>query len=85
MARRPIKIKIESLKRSKLYGCADIAGRTITIDIDAHKTEKALLDTVCHEVLHVASDDFLSEAAIEKLAADLSDTLYRLRWRRLAS
>jgi len=83
MARRPIKIEKGSLKRAKLYGLADIPARTITIDIDAHKNERDLLDTVCHEVLHVAANDFLSESAIEKISADMADVLYRMKWRRI--
>ena len=85
MARRPIKIKTASLKRQKLFGEADIATRTITIDVDTHGTERELLDTVCHEVLHVASNDFLSEAAVDLIARDLADCLYRLKWRRVHS
>ena len=83
MARRPIKVEKANLKRAKLYGLADIPARTITIDVDAHTSERDLLDTVCHEVLHVAADDMLSESAIEKISADMADVLYRMKWRRI--
>ena len=82
MARRPIKIKSASLKRQKLLGLADLTGREIIIDFTAHQNEKELLDTICHEVLHVASDDFLSEKAVDNMAQDLADVLFRLKYRR---
>jgi len=82
MARRPIKIKSASLKRQKLLGLADIPAREIIIDFPAHKTEKELLDTICHEVLHLAADDLLSETAVDKIAHDLADVLFRLKYRR---
>lgn len=83
MARRPIKIQVANLKKRKLLGLADIPARVIHIDAEAHRTEKELLDTVCHEVLHVASDDFLSEQAVDKMAGELADVLYRMKWRRI--
>ena len=71
------------MSRQGILGLAHIADRKISIDYDAHKSEQALLDTICHEVLHVASKDFLSEPAVEKLAADLAQTLWRLKYRRV--
>ena len=71
------------MSRQKTLGLAHISERRIEIDFAAHKSEKELLDTLCHEVLHVASDDLLSERAVEKMAADLADVLYRMRWRRI--
>lgn len=83
MARRPIRIQVANLKRRKLLGLADIPARTIYIDAEGHQSEKELLDTVCHEVLHVASDDLLSEQAVDKIAGDLASVLYRMKWRRI--
>ena len=83
MARRPIKVSDSNMSRQKNLGLAYVTERRIEIDFAAHTHEKALLDTVCHEVLHVSSGDFLSEAAVEYLAADLADVLYRLRYRRM--
>ena len=83
MARRPIKIRDANLKRQKILGLADISTREITVDINAHQTERELLDTICHEVLHVASDDLLSEQAVDSIAHDLADVLFRMKWRRI--
>lgn len=66
-----------------MLGLASIKERKIEIDFDAHQNEKALLDTICHEVLHIASNDFLSEPAIELIASDLADVLYRSKYRRV--
>ena len=83
MARKPIKVIDAKLARSGLLGRAYIKARKIEVDFDSHGHERELLDTVCHEVLHVSSNDFLSEDAIEKLSADLADVLYRMKWRRV--
>ena len=83
MARRPIKISDTKMSRQSLLGLAAIRERSIEIDFSAHSGEKALLDTICHEVLHVASNDFLSEPAVELIASDLADVLYRLKYRRV--
>lgn len=71
------------MARQKNLGLAHVSERQIEIDFAAHTHEKALLDTVCHEVLHVSSGDFLSETAVENISADLTDVLYRLRYRRM--
>lgn len=83
MARRRIKIESKNLPRAEDYGQAFPRERRIVIDVDIHKTERELLDTVCHEVLHVASEDLLSENAVEAIAADLTDVLTRMKWRRI--
>lgn len=83
MARRPIKVLDCKMSRQNILGLATIRERKIEIDFAAHKNEKALLDTICHEVLHVASNDFLSEPAVELMAADLADVLHRLKYRRV--
>jgi len=83
MARRPIKIRTANLKRQKVLGLADIPTREIIVDVAAHQNERELLDTICHEVLHVASDDLLSEQAVDRIARDLADVLFRMKWRRI--
>ena len=83
MARRSIKIIDAKMSRQNMLGLATIKERKIEIDFSAHPNEKALLDTICHEVLHIASNDFLSEPAVELIAADLADVLYPLKYRRV--
>ena len=83
MPRRHIKIELKNIGRGEDCGQAFPRERRIVIDVDTHTSERELLDTVCHEVLHVASDDLLSENAIEAIAADLADVLTRMKWRRI--
>ena len=83
MPRRRIKIELKNIGRGEDCGQAFPRERRIVIDPATHKTERELLDTVCHEVLHVASEDLLSENAVEAIAADLTDVLTRMKWRRI--
>jgi len=83
MPRKPIKWRAESLKRQKLLGFADLAAREIVVDVNAHGSERELLDTICHELLHVSSGDMLSEKAVDLMAQDLASVLYRMKWRRV--
>ena len=83
MARRPIKVEARKMGNRDALGLAYPAERRIEIDFDAHKAEKELLDTIIHEILHVSSQDWLSEKAIELIAEDIADVLHRQKWRRI--
>ena len=83
MARRPIKVEDRKMGNRDALGLAYPKERQITIDFAAHKTEKELLDTIVHEILHVATEDWLSEKAVELIAEDITDVLHRQKWRRI--
>lgn len=83
MARRPIKVEGRKMGNRDALGLAYPKERRIEIDFDQHKTEKELLDTIVHEILHVSTEDWLSEHAIELIAEDIADVLHRQKWRRI--
>ena len=81
---KKIKIELRALGRRRALGLSWPAERRMAVDIAAHAgDEKALLDTIAHEVAHIASRNDFSESACERMAGDLSDVLWRMGWRRV--
>ena len=47
-----------------------------------HKTERALLDTVTHEALHIAAPE-LTEQQVRRCAREVARVLWAEHWRRI--
>ena len=83
-ARKPIKVIFRKLGREKALGQAFTDDRVIEVDLARHVTERDLLDTVCHEVVHIANPR-LAEATVIRIAEELAETLYSIGYRRTAN
>tara|TARA_Y100000310_G_scaffold306858_1_gene348397 strand:+ start:823 stop:1158 length:336 start_codon:yes stop_codon:yes gene_type:complete len=78
-----IEVRFRKLGREKAFGLAWCDQRVIEVDESAHKgDEMKLLDTICHEVLHIANPR-LAESTVLKLAAELAPVLYNIGYRRI--
>ncbi len=78
-----IEVRFRKLGREKAFGLAWCDQRVIEVDESAHKgDEMKLLDTICHEVLHIANPR-LAESTVLKLAAELAPALYTTGYRRI--
>lgn len=79
----PSKIKVERANLGPgVYGEAYADERLIRINPEMHKTERALLDTLTHEALHVAAPE-LTEQQVRRCAREVARVLWAEHWRRI--
>lgn len=74
-------LRFASLRKN--WGDCDlpgVAGKEIRIS-HGHEDEKALLNTVLHELIHCGCPD-MKEETVTRLADDYERILWRLGWRR---
>ena len=77
-----IEVRFRKLGREKAFGLAWCEDRRIDIDEEAHNgDEEKLLDTVIHEVLHIANPR-LAEKTVSNLASELAPALFQIGYRR---
>jgi hypothetical protein len=76
---RTLKIRDRKLGKEKAHGLAHAPD---LIEVDPSQSSREMLDTVCHEALHLLLPDE-SEVRIIALANRMSDLLWRDRWRRI--
>ena len=77
---RKIKVKERKLGREGAYGQAWKSAALI--EIDPRQTERARLDTLIHETLHVILPDH-SDTAIRGLATRMVRVIWKDGWRRV--
>ena len=80
--RRPPKVVYRKLGREQAWGMAIHDGRTGEIFIDPRLSPRRELEVICHEQLHISLPN-LSEREIDRLGKEVSDTLWRLNFRKV--
>ena len=77
--RRPMTVRERKLGREKASGLCHADG---LIEIDPRLRSRDRMDTLCHEVIHHVRPDE-SEADVARLAASLTNALWRDGYRRM--
>lgn len=76
------KIVWRKLGKERAWGQAIHDERYPLIEIDPRLGAKRQLEVLCHEQLHISLPD-LSEAQIDRLGKEVSNTLWRQNYRRV--
>lgn len=86
MIMKKVKLKDRKLGREDAYGLSwgpeEKRSKRDTIEIDPRQSARSRMNTIIHEGLHQLDDD-LTEKAVRRFAAFLSDLLYRDGYRRI--
>lgn len=77
--RTKIRVIEKKLGRERALGMAYMGEDTV--EIDPRQSPQEYMDTVVHEVLHIAQPD-MAESTVAKTARKISSTLWRLGYRR---
>lgn len=76
------KVVWRKLGKEKAWGQATHDCRYPLIEIDPRLGAKRQLEVLCHEQLHISLPD-LSEAQIDRLGKEVSNTLWKQNYRRV--
>lgn len=79
---RPPKVVWRKLGKEQAWGQATHDLRYPLIEIDPRLGAKRQLEVLCHEQLHISLPEF-SEAQIDRLGKEVSETLWRQNFRRV--